>query len=110
VEGGLAAAKELLALSPRPSAFFAANDLMAMGALMHIRTLGLRVPEDIAIVGFDDIPAAAIVHPPLTTIAQYPELLGSRAAELVIERLDSNSGLPGRREETPFDLVIRESA
>lgn len=110
VEGGLAAAKELLALSPRPSAIFAANDLMAMGALMHIRTLGLRVPEDIAIVGFDDIPAAAIVHPPLTTIAQYPELLGSRAAELVIERLDSNSGLPGRREETPFDLVIRESA
>ena len=110
VEGGRDAARELLALTPRPTAIFAANDLMAMGAMRQIREMGLRVPEDVAIVGFDDIPAASLVHPALTTIAQYPEQLGRRAAELIFERLDGNMGSPGRREDTPFDLVLRDSA
>lgn len=109
VAGGHAAADELLRLDRLPTAIFCANDLMAMGALMRIREAGLRVPDDIAVVGFDDIPAARLVHPALTTVAQYPELVGRRAAELAVERIES-PGREARREALPYDLVVRESA
>lgn len=108
--GGYHAAGELLKLPDRPTAVFAANDLMAMGAMIRFREEGVRVPEDIAIVGYDDIPAARLVHPPLTTVAQYPELIGRRAAELVVERLEGRAPAFGRRERLPFDLIVRESA
>jgi LacI family transcriptional regulator len=81
--GGYAAMQTLLAGSPRPRAVFAANDMMAMGAMVAIREAGLRVPEDIAVAGFDDIPVARLLNPPLTTVAQFPERLGRRAAELL---------------------------
>lgn len=108
--GGYHAAGELLKLPDRPTAVFAANDLMAMGAMIRFREEGVRVPEDIAIVGYDDIPAARLVHPPLTTVAQYPERIGRRAAELVVERLEGRAPAFGRRERLPFDLIVRESA
>jgi LacI family transcriptional regulator len=108
--GGYAAAQELLRLAERPSAIFAANDLMAMGAVAALREAGLDVPHDVAIVGFDDIPAARLVSPPLTTIAQYPERLGARAAQLLLERLAGEGPPNGRRVEMPFDLILRQSA
>jgi len=108
--GGYDATHELLRLAERPTAIFAANDLMAMGVLAALREARLRVPEDVAIVGFDDIPAARLVDPPLTTIAQYPERLGARAAELLMERLAGGGPDEGRRETLSFDLVVRESA
>jgi LacI family transcriptional regulator len=110
VAGGYAAAGDLLKLDPRPTALFAANDLMAMGAMMRLREAGLRVPEDIAVAGYDDIPAAGLVHPALTTIAQHPEQIGRRAAEMIFERLGGTAPASGRSDVLPFDLVVRESA
>jgi LacI family transcriptional regulator len=110
VAGGYDATGDLLRLDPRPTALFAANDLMAMGALMRIRDEGLRVPEDIAVAGYDDIPAAQLVHPSLTTIAQYPEQIGRRAAEMVVERLAGTAPAGARCDVMPFELIVRESA
>ncbi|NWG22323.1 MAG: LacI family DNA-binding transcriptional regulator [Chloroflexi bacterium] len=109
-EGGEQAMRELLRLPRRPTAVFAANDLMAIGALVAARDAGVRVPEDVAVVGFDDIPAARVVTPPLTTIAQHPDRMGQRAAEMVFERLDGRAPAHGRVEAAPFELVIRQSA
>lgn len=109
-DGGYRGMQALLALMPRPTAVFAANDIMAIGALNAIREAGLRVPHDVAIIGFDNIPAANQVSPRLTTIAQFQDALGRRAAEMLFERLSSDSPLQGRREVRPFELVVRESA
>jgi LacI family transcriptional regulator len=109
-KGGYEGMQELLRLSPRPSAVFAANDLMAMGALMALREAGLRVPEDMAVVGFDDIPAARLVNPPLTTIVQFQEMLGRRIAEMLFERLNGTAPAYTRAEPLPFELVVRQSA
>jgi LacI family transcriptional regulator len=108
--GGQAAMAQLLALTPRPTAVFAANDLMAMGALIALREAGLRAPDDVAVVGFDDIPAARLVEPPLTTVAQFPERLGRRAAEFLFERLAGTAPPGGRSEAMPYELVVRRSA
>jgi LacI family transcriptional regulator len=83
---------------------------MALGALIALREAGLRVPEDMAIVGFDDIPAARLVDPPLTTIAQFPERLGLRAAEMLFELLRGEAPAGGRQEEMPCELIVRRSA
>jgi LacI family transcriptional regulator len=108
--GGYEAMQDLLAQPRRPRAVFAANDLMAMGAMLAIREAGLRIPEDIAIAGFDDIPAARLINPPLTTINQFQESLGRKAAEMLFERLCGNMAEEGRTVEAPFDLVLRDSA
>jgi len=108
--GGAEAMRTLLAATPRPTAVFAANDVMAMGALLALREAGLRVPEEMAVVGFDDIPAARLVHPPLTTVAQFPERLGRRAVELLLERLAGLAPEVGRSEAMPYELVVRASA
>jgi LacI family transcriptional regulator len=110
VAGGHQSMRQLLALTPRPTAVFAANDLMAMGAMSAIRTAGLRVPDDVAVVGFDDIPAAELVTPPLTTVTQFQEQLGRRAAELLLERFGGGAPEGGRCEEMPYKLIVRESA
>jgi LacI family transcriptional regulator len=108
-EGGYQSMQALLRQSPRPSAVFAANDLMAMGALLALREAGLRVPEDMAVMGFDDIPTAKLVHPPLTTVTQFQQRLGQRAAEMLFERLNGRAPETGRCEEMPYSLVMRES-
>jgi LacI family transcriptional regulator len=108
--GGYAAMRKLLGSSPRPRAVFAANDMMAMGAMVAIREAGLRVPEDIAVAGFDDIPVARLLNPPLTTVAQFPERLGRRAAEMLFERLNGTFTGEGRRLEMPYELKVRVSA
>jgi LacI family transcriptional regulator len=108
--GGYAGMRELLKLSSRPTAVFAANDLMAMGAMIALREAGIRVPEEIAIVGFDDIPAARLVQPPLTTVAQFPDRLGRRSAEMLFERLGGSLASEGRLERAAWELIIRESA
>ena len=106
---GAAAARRLLPLSP--SAIFAASDVMAVGALKVIREHGLRVPQDVALVGFDDIPMAAALDPALTTVRQPIEQLGSMAAGLLLNRLENpTDGLaPVDRVILPAKLVVRES-
>lgn len=107
---GYAGMRSLLETLPLPDAVFAANDLMAMGALRALREAGVRVPQDLALMGFDDIPAARLLTPALTTVSQFQEGLGRRAAELLFERLDGHAPEDGCAEEMPFELMIRESA
>jgi LacI family transcriptional regulator len=100
----------LLALPERPTAVFAANDLMAMGAMNAIRAAGLRIPQDIAVIGFDNISVAELVSPALTTVTQFQEQLSRRAAQLLLERFGGSAPRGGRCEEMPANLIIRESA
>jgi LacI family transcriptional regulator len=109
VAGGSQSMRELLALPTRPTAVFAANDLMAMGAMNAIRAAGLRIPQDIAVIGFDNIPAAELDSPALTTVTQFQEQLGRRAAQMLLERFDGTAPDGGRCEEMPAELVIRQS-
>lgn len=109
LEGGRDAARALLALPEPPSAVFAANDLMALGALGALREAGRRVPQDVAVVGFDDLPAAALVTPALTTVTQPQQRLGERAAELLFDRLSGRATGGARNEEAPFELIVRAS-
>jgi LacI family transcriptional regulator len=109
-DGGYAAMRELIALHPRPTAVFAANDLMAMGALLACREAGIRVPEELALAGFDNIPAARLVHPTLTTLDQQANQSGRRAAELLLSRLSGAYAGPNRSESLGFELIVRESA
>ena len=110
-EGGYRATKEILATGTRPTAIFAANDLMALGAMTAIREAKLTIPNDIALMGFDDIFAARFVTPPLSTINQFQDQLGQVAAEMVLERLnDLPNDTPGRQREMPFEVVRRQSA
>jgi LacI family transcriptional regulator len=108
-DGGHQAMRELLEQDTPLSAIFAANDLMAMGAMMAIRDAGLTIPDDIAIVGFDDIISAKLVFPRLTTVAQPQRQMGQRAAEMLFERLNGTVSEAGRSEQIPYELVIRES-
>jgi LacI family transcriptional regulator len=110
-EGGYRVTKEILATGTRPTAIFAANDLMALGAMTAIREAKLTIPNDIALMGFDDIFAARFVTPPLSTINQFQDQLGQVAAEMVLERLnDLPNDAPGRQREMPFEIVGRQSA
>jgi LacI family transcriptional regulator len=105
---GYAGAGALLELEDPPTAIFASNDAMAMGAMDAVRSLGLRVPEDISVLGFDDIPQAALVRPALTTVRQPLEQMGRVATQMLLERL-KNPGKETGRIELPTELVIRGS-
>lgn len=109
-EGGYQSMQNLLKLPDPPTAIFAASDLMAIGAMTAIKEAGLKVPNDVAVIGFDDIPIAKLISPALTTIAQFEDKLGQRAAEMLFDRLNGGGSEEGRREEMPYKLVIRESA
>ncbi len=106
---GYAAMRELLALPNPPTGVFACNDMMAIGAICAISEAGLAIPDDIAVVGFDDIALASYTNPPLTTVAQPRQEMGRLAAELLIERI-SNRGRPPQRRLLQTRLVIRQSA
>lgn len=108
-EGGYDAMLDILKNENLPTAVFAANDLMAMGAMVAIREAGLSIPNDIAIMGFDDIPTAKLVYPALTTVTQFQRNLGQRAAEMLLERLNGNIPEQGRSVEMPYRLVERDS-
>jgi DNA-binding LacI/PurR family transcriptional regulator len=105
-ESGQAAMEKLLDLPERPTAVFAASDVIAMGAMSAIHSAGLRIPEDVAIVGFDDIFLAAQAHPPLTTVRVPAYGLGWTAAEVLISLIEGDK-VSSVTLET--ELVIRES-
>ena len=108
VEGGYTAVQALLKLPNRVTAIFAANDLMAIGALRGIAARGLRVPEDVAVVGFDDIALAMYTEPPLTTVKQPIREIGKLATELIMARVNGERKEPqSRRLKT--SLIVRES-
>ncbi len=108
-ESGAAAAHRLAALAERPTAIFAANDSMAIGALSALRDLDLDVPGDVALGGFDDIPTARFTSPSLTSVHVDISLLGARAAERLLASLHDPARHVPRREILSTTLVIRES-
>lgn len=107
--GGTRAAETILASSFQPTAIFAANDLMAIGVMQALRDRDIDIPSEIAVVGFDDISAAKLVTPPLTTVAQFQWQMGERAAQTLMERLRGEKIGAGTAFEMPFDLIQRGS-
>ena len=107
--GGHRAAMTLLAATPRPRAIFAANDAMAIGALSACREVGLRVPADIAVGGFDDIPMARYMNPPLTSVRVEISELGSRAMQALLDAVRLKNQHERQRVLVPARLVVRES-
>jgi DNA-binding LacI/PurR family transcriptional regulator len=110
VETGQRGIRQLLALPAPPTAVFAASDTLAIGALEAAEALGRHVPNDVAIVGFDDIPEAQWVRPRLTTVAQYPAVMGEQLAVALFERILGDATAVRRVFEVPYRLMIRESA
>jgi LacI family transcriptional regulator len=105
---GYAGACALLDLKNPPTAIFASNDVMAMGAMDAARSRGLRIPEDVSIVGFDDIPQASLVYPALTTVRQPLEQMGRVAAQMLVDMLkEPDKGID--RVELPTELIARGS-
>jgi LacI family transcriptional regulator len=101
-------ARQLLTLDDRPTAVFAANDLSAMQTMHVARTLGLAIPGDVSVVGFDNIPESALIEPPLTTIDQSIQEMGRRAVELLIAVIEGETGLT-QQVTLPTRLVVRQS-
>lgn len=108
IAGGEEGMARLLALRHRPSAVLTVNDLVAVGAVSTCRLRGLDVPRDVSVVGFDDIPFAAIAFPPLTTVAQPAYELGFRAAELLLRRM-RDADAPGQQAVLECHLVVRQT-
>jgi LacI family transcriptional regulator len=97
-------------LHPRPDAVFAANDMMAIGCMAALREAGLRIPDDIAVAGFDDVPMARYVTPPLTTVSVRIAELGRLALEqLCMQIADPGSRVPVHQRVTAT-LVVRASS
>ncbi len=107
-QSGLEGGRHLLQLAEPPTAIFAANDAMAQGAMNAIREKNLRIPEDFSIIGFDDIPAASMTQPPLTTLRHPFEAMAQATVQELVRRI---RGEPGRRQriEFPSEFVVRES-
>jgi DNA-binding LacI/PurR family transcriptional regulator len=118
--GGEGAAERLLARAPDIDGLFAASDLMALGALRALRRAGSRVPDDVAVIGFDDIPLAVAAEPPLTTVRQQTVLQGRAMVRLLLTNArpdlvpEPGDGIPDVRGldhlVLPVELVVRESA
>ncbi len=108
VEGGLAAATELLALPDLPTAIFAGNDLQALGVLEAARLRGLRIPDDLSVVGFDDLLISRWTSPPMTTVHQPLGEMVSTAVQLVLA-LGRGEAAPHHGIELATSLVVRES-
>ncbi|MDK2931623.1 MAG: hypothetical protein PWR07_1754 [Bacillota bacterium] len=113
-DSGARAAEYFMALprDMRPTGVVAASDVMAIGLMQMLKAMGMRVPQDVSVVGFDDIPSAAHVDPPLTTVRQARYDLGATAARMVLQRLEEGrSGMafppPGFRLAT--NLIVRSS-
>lgn len=108
-EGGFQGASKLLSLNHRPTAILASNDLIAIGAMQAVIESGLSVPDDMSIIGIDDIYAASLIMPRLTTVVKPKREIGKRAAECLLERIENNASLPPRKCVLPCSLVVRNS-
>lgn len=108
IECGYDKGRELMERPTKPTAIFAANDEMAIGAIKAIKELGYKVPEDIAVVGFDDIKLSAYIEPPLTTVAQPKQQIGAEAMEVLL-RCINNETLSSQEIILDSELIVRES-
>jgi LacI family transcriptional regulator len=108
-DSGYRAGRHLLKLKPRPTAVFATNDSMAIGCLFALREAGVRVPEDVALAGFDDIPIARYLTPSLSSVHVPISELGMRAMERLLHAVDTKNEQERRQETVPTTLVVRGS-
>lgn len=109
LEAGRAAAAEFLALTPRPTAVICASDQLAIGLASGLHARGLRVPDDVSLVGFDDIQTAEFVNPPLTTVRQDRLQIGAQAAGLLLRQLAGANCAPDKVVTLPVSLQVRGS-
>jgi LacI family transcriptional regulator len=110
LESGYTMTQQVLAVTPRPSGLFAGNNFIAIGALRALRDAGLQVPEDLALVGFDDLPADLVVDPFLTVVAQPAYEMGRRATELLLARLSGEAPEAYQEIVLPTVLIVRQSS
>ncbi len=109
-EEALEITPKLMKIENPPDAIFTVNDLTATGVLRALKKLNLRVPEDVSVVGFTDGLVATVTDPPLTTVSQHGFDMGKKAAEMLLERIKSGTGMTNPVTEVlPTDLIIRES-
>ena len=101
---GIEACRQLLAQNPRPDAVFAVNDPVALGVYKEIRRCGLRIPDDIALVGFGDVTLSSYLDPPLTTVKQSPYEIGKVAARMLLGRIEE----PARRMTSEVEVIETE--
>jgi len=109
VDGGACAAHAILASGLRPSAIFCTNDHMALDAMKALQETGCRVPEEISVLGFDNIFVSAYATPPLTTVAVDKTQMGREAARMLVEKLKSADRLPALRKEMPLLTLPRKT-
>lgn len=109
VESGYAMMRQLLCAASQPTAIFATNNFIAIGALQQLREAGLRVPADISLVGFDDLPMSWNTEPFLTVAVQPAYEIGQQAANLLIDRITQQDTSEPREIILPAELVIRQS-
>jgi DNA-binding LacI/PurR family transcriptional regulator len=107
-DSGRDAMLRFLDLPEPPEAVLASNDLMAIGAMGAIRSRGLRIPEDVALIGFDDLPMVAYLEPPLTTVRQSLYEMGSLAMRMLLRHIRDDT-LPAETVSLPTELVVRRS-
>ena len=107
-QSGMDVTHAILKMHPRPTAIFALNDLMALGALRAAAEAGCSVPGDLAVIGYDDLEISHFTNPPLTTIAQPKKEIGVQAVRLLVERM-SRKNLPPSRLVLPPELIVRRS-
>lgn len=108
--GGYEMMRRVLALAKRPTAIFAANNFIALGALRAFHDAGLRAPEDIALVAFDDLPPSLIIDPFLTAASQPSYEMGQRAAELLLARLTGEMFVDYQEVILPTEIIVRGSS
>jgi LacI family transcriptional regulator len=102
--------QQVLAVTPQPSALFAGNNFIAIGALRALRDTGLEIPEDVALVGFDDLPPALLIDPFLTVAAQPAYEMGQQATELLLARLSGEAPAAYQEIVLPTEIIVRESS
>jgi len=108
-ESGYEAGQQIADSSDRPDAVFACNDYMAIGAMAAFREAGLRVPDDIAVAGFDNISSARYANPPLTTVHVPVYNIGRRAGKRLLEQIQSEQPLTAQQFQLPLELKVRDS-
>jgi len=109
-KSGAFAVDALMAIKQPPSAIFCQNDEMAFGAMKRLKEIGLVIPADISVVGFDNIRFSEYSNPPLTTVSQPAEALGRRAVEILCDRMEGLVSVDERTVDIlPYELIVRES-
>jgi DNA-binding LacI/PurR family transcriptional regulator len=108
-KSGKSKAKELLSVSPRPTAIFCISDTLALGAITAAKELGYRVPEDVTVIGFDDVEHTTMFHPYITTVAQPCYQLGKQSAKLLYTQMSQEKNMP-RQIILEHRLIVRESS